>query len=220
MGLQSQYFLYICALVNNNQNKVKKGLKLFGILGMATVLFYGCNKPATTSSESNSTGTTASTGDLKVAFVYTDSVINKYDYFVKKSEEITEKGKKFEGELQSRAQGFEREVSNFQQSANTMTQNQALAKQDELGKKQQNLITYRDNLMQELSIDESNLYNEVYIQVQDYLKVYAEENSLDVILSYTRGGAVWYASDALDLTESVIEGLNKKYNSSSTDTAK
>ena len=220
MGLQSQYFLYICALVNNNQNKVKKGLKLFGILGMATVLFYGCNKPATTSSESNSTGTTSSTGDLKVAFVYTDSVINKYDYFVKKSEEITEKGKKFEGELQSRAQGFEREVSNFQQSANTMTQNQALAKQDELGKKQQNLITYRDNLMQELSIDESNLYNEVYIQVQDYLKVYAEENSLDVILSYTRGGAVWYASDALDLTESVIEGLNKKYNSSSTDTAK
>ena len=126
--MQSQYFLYICALVNNNQNKVKKGLKLFGILGMATVLFYGCNKPATTSSESNSTGTTASTGDLKVAFVYTDSVINKYDYFVKKSEEITEKGKKFEGELQSRAQGFEREVSNFQQSANTMTQNQALAK--------------------------------------------------------------------------------------------
>ncbi len=184
------------------------------------MLFYGCNQPATTSTEGETTSTIGSTGELKVAFVYTDSVINKYDYFVKKSEEITEKGKKFEGELQSRAQGFEREVANFQQSANTMTQNQALAKQDELGKKQQNLMTYRDNLMQELSVDEANLYNEVYTEVQDFLKTYAQENSLDVILSYTRGGAVWYASDAMDLTKEVIEGLNKKYNTNSTDSVK
>ncbi|WP_317194623.1 OmpH family outer membrane protein [Algoriphagus halophilus] len=199
---------------------MKKGLKLFGILGLATVLFYGCNQPAATSSEGSTPATTTASGDLKVAFVYTDSVINKYEYFVKKSEEITEKGKKFEGELQSRAQGFEREVANFQQSANSMTQNQALAKQDELGKKQQNLMTYRDNLMQELSVDEANLYNEVYTQVQEYLDNYAKENSLDVILSYTRGGAVWYASDAMDVTNAVIEGLNKKYNSTSTDSAK
>lgn len=217
--MQNQYFLYICALVNYNENKVKKGLRLFGIIGIATLLFYGCNQPAT-STEAETTATSGSSGDLKVAFVYTDSVINKYDYFVKKSEEITDKGKKFEGELQSRAQGFEREVANFQQSANTMTQNQAMAKQDELGQKQQNLITYRDNLMQELSVDEANLYNEVYTQVQDYLKTYAQENSLDVILSYTRGGAVWYASDAMDLTNSVIEGLNKKYNSAQTDSVK
>ncbi|MBN3519051.1 OmpH family outer membrane protein [Algoriphagus lutimaris] len=193
---------------------------MFGILGLATVLFYGCNQPAATSSEGSTPATTTASGDLKVAFVYTDSVINKYEYFVKKSEEITEKGKKFEGELQSRAQGFEREVANFQQSANSMTQNQALAKQDELGKKQQNLMTYRDNLMQELSVDEANLYNEVYTQVQEYLDNYAKENSLDVILSYTRGGAVWYASDAMDVTNAVIEGLNKKYNSTSTDSAK
>ncbi|SIN76659.1 OmpH family outer membrane protein [Algoriphagus halophilus] len=199
---------------------MKKGLKLFGILGLATVLFYGCNQPAATSSEGSTPETTTASGDLKVAFVYTDSVINKYEYFVKKSEEITEKGKKFEGELQSRAQGFEREVANFQQSANSMTQNQALAKQDELGKKQQNLMTYRDNLMQELSVDEANLYNEVYTQVQEYLDNYAKENSLDVILSYTRGGAVWYASDAMDVTKAVIDGLNKKYNSTSTDSAK
>lgn len=199
---------------------MKKGLKLFGILGLATMLFYGCNQPATTSTEGETTSAKGAAGELKVAFVYTDSVINKYDYFVKKSEEITEKGKKFEGELQSRAQGFEREVANFQQSANTMTQNQALAKQDELGKKQQNLMTYRDNLMQELSVDEANLYNEVYTQVQDYLKTYAQANSLDVILSYTRGGAVWYASDAMDLTNEVIEGLNKKYNSTSADSTK
>ncbi|WP_193352724.1 OmpH family outer membrane protein [Algoriphagus machipongonensis] len=199
---------------------MKKGFKMFGVLGLATALFYSCNQPAAQKTEGEGTTTTVSSGDLKVAFVFTDSVINKYDYFVKKSEEITEKGQKFETELQSRAQGFEREVANFQQSANNMTQNQALAKQDELGKKQQNLMSYRDNLMQELSVDEANLYNEVYTKVQDYLKQYAADNSLDIILSYTRGGAVWYANDAMDVTEKVIEGLNSSYNETAVDSVK
>ncbi len=201
---------------------MKKGLKLFGVLGLASVLFYGCDKAGTPTSavESNKDASVEEIGNFKVAYVYTDSVINKFDYFKKKSEEITEKGKKFEGDLQSRARGFEQEVANFQQTGGNMTPNQQRAKQDELMKKEQNLMTYRDNLMQELSTDESTLYTEVYDQVQKYMKKYAESNGLDVILSYTRGGAVWYATDVLDVTGSVIEGLNKDYNASASDTSK
>lgn len=199
---------------------MKKGLKLIGVLGLATVLFYGCDKKGTASSEGEASSELAQSGDIKVAFVYTDSVINKFDFFKKKSAEITEKGKKFEGDLQSRAKGFEQEVANFQQTASTMTMNQARAKEEELVKKEQNLMTYRNNLMQELSTDESALYSEVYDQVQKFMKDYAKTNKLDVVLSYTRGGAVWYASDAIDVTASVIEGLNKQYNAAPADTAK
>lgn len=199
---------------------MKKGLKLIGVLGLATVLFYGCDKKGTASSEGEASSELAQSGDIKVAFVYTDSVINKFDFFKKKSAEITEKGKKFEGDLQSRAKGFEQEVANFQQTASSMTMNQARAKEEELVKKEQNLMTYRNNLMQELSTDESALYSEVYDQVQKFMKDYAKTNKLDVVLSYTRGGAVWYASDAIDVTASVVEGLNKQYNAAPADTAK
>lgn len=217
--LQIQYFLYICALVIYNIIKVKKGLKLIGVLGLATVLFYGCDKKTAATSEGETSTVLAQDGELKVAFVYTDSVINKFDYFKKKSAEITEKGKKFEGDLQSRAKGFEQEVANFQQTASTMTMNQARAKEEELVKKEQNLVTYRDNLMRELSTDESGLYSDVYDQVQKYMKDYATTNKIDVILSYTRGGAVWYATDAIDVTSSVIDGLNKQFNAAPADTA-
>lgn len=199
---------------------MKKGLKLIGVLGLATVLFYGCDKKGTASSAGEASSELAQSGDIKVAFVYTDSVINKFDFFKKKSAEITEKGKKFEGDLQSRAKGFEQEVANFEQTASTMTMNQARAKQEDLVKKEQNLMTYRNNLMQELSTDESALYSEVYDQVQKFMKDYAKTNNIDVVLSYTRGGAVWYASEAIDVTASVIEGLNKQYNAAPADTAK
>lgn len=183
------------------------------MLGLASV-FYSCDQKTTAeSSATPSAGEGMSAADMKVAYVYTDSVINKYDFFKKKSEEITEKGKRFEGDLQSRARGFEQEVATFQQTGGNMTPNQQRAKQEELMQKEQNLMTYRNNLMQELSTDESALYNEVFEQVQTYLKEYAEVNGLDLILSYTRGGAIWYATDAIDVTASVVEGLNKKYNS-------
>lgn len=198
---------------------MKKGLKLIGVLGLATVLFYGCDKKGTASSEGEASSEIAQSGDIKIAFIYTDSVINKFDFFKKKSAEITEKGKKFEGDLQSRAKGFEQEVANFEQTASTMTMNQARAKQEDLVKKEQNLMTYRNNLMQELSTDESALYSEVYDQVQKFMKEYAKTNNIDVVLSYTRGGAVWYASEAIDVTASVIEELNKEYNANPTPAA-
>lgn len=199
---------------------MKKGLKLIGVLGLAAVLFYGCDKKGTASSEGGTTSELAQSGDIKIAFVYTDSVINKFEFFIKRSAEITEKGKKFEGDLQSRAKGFEQEVANFQQTASTMTMNQARAKEEELVKKEQNLVSYRDNIMKELSSDESTLYSEVYDQVQKFMKSYANENKLDIVLSYTRGGGVWYANDAIDVTSSVIERLNKQYNAAPADTAK
>jgi outer membrane protein len=191
---------------------VKKGLKFIGVLTLATVLFYSCGQKTETASGDSTSAERVAAGDMKVAFVYTDSVINKYEFFKKKSEEITEKGKKFDADLQSRAKGFEQEVATFQQTGGNMTQNQIRAKQDELVQKEQNLMTYRNNLMQELSADEQKLLNDVYEQVQTYMQEYAKEKGIDIILSYTRGGAMWYATDAIDVTQSVIEGLNKKYN--------
>jgi outer membrane protein len=149
--------------------------------------------------------------DLKIAFVYTDSVINNYDFFKEKSEEITEKGKKLDLDLQTRAKVFEEELAMFQKTGGSLSENQIRAKQDELMQKEQNLISYRDKLMKELSEDESKLLNIVYDQVQEYMKEYAEKNDIDLILSYTRGGAIWFAIDAMDVTKSVIERLNWKY---------
>ncbi len=191
---------------------MRKIFTRFVVLALVAVGVYSCGEKSDSAGADGSSKGGVAAGDLKIAFVHTDSVINKYDFFKKKSEEITEKGKKLDLDLQARAKGFEQEVAMFQQTGGSLTQNQIRAKQDELMQKEQNLISYRNNLMQELSTDESKLLNDVYEQVQEYMKEYAKENGIDLILSHTRGGAIWYATDAIDLTKSVTEGLNKKYN--------
>lgn len=192
---------------------MKKITKVIGGVGLATIIFFSCNNPDNSNSTSSvSEGSSLENmGDLKIAYIETDSVITKFDFYKKMSEDITEKGKKFESELSTRAKGFEQEVANFQQTASSMTMNQARAKEEELVTKERNLMTYRDNLMQELSADETKLYSEVYDKIQEFLTQYAEERDLDMILSYTRGGAVWYSKKALNITEEVVTALNKKF---------
>ncbi|MFC0262165.1 OmpH family outer membrane protein [Fontibacter flavus] len=192
---------------------MKKLAKVLGFLGIAAITFSSCNQQGQSgaaASDAESSNELSIT-DLKIAYVLTDSVISKFDFYKEKSEEITEKGRKYESELSNRARGFEQEVANFEQTASSMTMNQARAKQEDLMKKERNLVTYRDNLMQELSADESKLYSDVYDMIQEYLTSYAEEKDLEMILSYTRGGAVWYSKKSLDVTDEVVEGLNKKY---------
>lgn len=191
---------------------MKKLSKVLGVLGFATLLFSACNNPGTTSTPSTDGDTIAevSISDLKIAYILTDSVIANFDLFKEQSGLITEKSKKFENELGSRSRGFQQEVSNFEQTANSMTPNQARAKQEDLMQKERNLVTYRDNLMQELQADEAKLYSDVIDQIQEFLTEYAKDNNLEMILSYTRGGAIWYSNKSLDITTNVTAGLNAK----------
>lgn len=187
--------------------KITTIISTIAIVGMFAV---ACNSTSPGEEVSN-VADEVDIADLKVAYIVTDSVINNFVYFKEKSAEIAEKGKKYEGELTNRARGFEQEVQNFQSSASSMTINQARAKEEELVTKERNLVAFRENIMQELSADETKLYNDVYDMIQEYLNGYAAENDLEMILSYTRGGGVWYANNTLDITDSVVKGINEDY---------
>ncbi|WP_375586235.1 OmpH family outer membrane protein [Cyclobacterium xiamenense] len=189
---------------------MKKITTIISALAVAGLVAVACNPSAPEGEVSVSTED-VDISDLKVAYIVTDSVINNFTYFKEQSAAIAEKGKKYEGELTNRARGFEQEVQNFQNTANSMTINQQRAKQEELVTKERNLVTYRENIMQELSADENKLYNEVYDMIQEYLNTYAAENDLEMILSYTRGGGVWYANKSLDITDAVVKGINEDY---------
>jgi outer membrane protein len=189
---------------------VRKVSTIISSIAFLGLLIGACNTPATDESTSGEESE-VDISDLKVAYIVTDSVINNFEYFKEKSAEIAEKGNKYQSELTNRAQGFEKEVASFQSSNANMTMNQARAKQEELMAKEKNLMTFRENIMTELSADETKLYNDVYDMIQVYLNDYAANNDLEMILSYTRGGGVWYANKTLDITDDVVAGINEDY---------
>lgn len=180
-------------------------------VGVLYVLhFSDSNSPA--QAEEEVVTSAAVPGNFQVAYVNSDSLLQNYDYFKDKAEELEAKRAKLEAEYTNRAKGLQNEINDFQQNAPNMTIAQAKAVEENLTKKQQNLIRYQQTLQQQLMGEESKVNNELYDKVASYLEQYGKKNNYQLVLTYTKGSGVLYANDSLNITEQVINGLNEEYN--------
>ncbi|WMN11243.1 OmpH family outer membrane protein [Marivirga salinae] len=150
--------------------------------------------------------------NVAIAYVHSDSLLANYDFMKDIESELGELSQKYEKEYQNRAQGLQNEINDFQRTAQNLTVAQGKALEENLMKKQQNLRVYQEDLSRKLRQKEAELNNELYKTISDYLKEYGDANNLQLVLTYSRGSDVLYANDGLEITNEVIDGLNKAYN--------
>lgn len=149
--------------------------------------------------------------DYSVAYINSDSVLRNYDYFKEKQEELQKKTEQLEADYKNRAQGLQAELNDYQRNINNLTIGQAKAVEENLMKKQQNLRMYQENLSQQLLKQESEINRELYEKVTSFLDGYSKKNGLQLVVKYNQGSDVLYASDSMNITDAVIEGLNTAY---------
>lgn len=158
----------------------------------------------------------ASSSDLKVAYINSDTVLKYYEYFKVNRGKLESKQKKLEQDLRNRAQSLQNDYEAYQRNLSNLTIGQAKAIEEDLGKKQQNLEMYRQSLGQELMTEEQKMTLELYGKVTTYLKKYGEENGLQVVLKYDPSSDLLFGGDSLDITKQVIDGLNADYKAEAT----
>ncbi len=165
--------------------------------------------------------TSVTPGDLKLAYINSDSVLKYYDFFKVNREKLEAKGKKLDQELRGRAQGLQNDYESYQRNLGSLTIGQAKAIEEDLTKKQQNLRMYQESLSQELSTEEGKMNVELYGKITDFLKKYGEEKGIQLVLKFDPTSDVLYGGVHLDITQDVIAGLNETYKSEqATTTAK
>lgn len=150
-------------------------------------------------------------GELKVAYINSDTVLEHYDYLKASAEVLEAKKKKVEQDYINRAQSLQNEIAAYQRNMNNMTVGQVRAVEEDLGKKQQNLQLYEQSLTQELMNDQAKLNKELYERVTAFLKKYGAERGLHIVLKLDTSSDVLYGIEALDITQDVINGLNTAY---------
>jgi len=150
-----------------------------------------------------------------IAYVNIDSVIFKFDMFTDRREELITKQKSAEAELNSKGTQYEKGIKDYQDKVNKGLITRATATQMEqsLTQQQQDLITLRDNLQSNL-MEEEQVMNR---QILEYITKFLEENkslyNYKYILGKSFGGVVLYADSTLDISQTVIDAINRKYQS-------
>lgn len=161
----------------------------------------------------SSATSTITPGDLKMAYINSDTVLKYYDFFKVNRGKLEDKSKKLDQELRSRAQGLQNDYESYQRNVGSLTIGQAKAIEEDLAKKQQNLRMYQESLSQELSGEEGKMNVELYGKITTYLKKYGEEKGIQLVLKFDPTSDVLYGVSGLDITQDVIAGLNESYKS-------
>lgn len=182
-------------------------LNIVLIIAVGVLYYLQFNTPEKESTEPNILNAT----EYSVAYINSDSVLEKYDYFKKLQEDLQAKSQKLEKEYQNRAQGLQKEVTDYQRNINNLTIGQAKALEEDLMKKQQNLRMYQESLSQQLMQEQAKINEDLYKRVTKFLKEYSEKRGLELVVKYNQGSDVLYANDSMNITHSVIDGLNDEY---------
>jgi len=178
------------------------------LLVAVAVLFYlhfAGSKPASSTAESGFTG------DLKVAFINSDSVLKHYDYFEASGKVFDEKRNKLEQEYRNRAIGLQNEITSYQRNVSSMTMGQVKAVEEDLGKKQQNLQLYQQSLGQQLEEEQVKMQRELYERITTFLKKYGAEQGYNIVFKYDVSSDILFAGEALNISDAVTKGLNDEY---------
>lgn len=147
---------------------------------------------------------------LQLRYVNSDSIWSKYDFVDEMRENLAQKQKEYQSDLERRVKTFEKEVMDFQQNAQTMSQFEGQEKQKELIAKEQELSRLQEDLSVKLMEMEDKMKRNLRKNILTYLKRYRNEK-VDVILDFSTNSSVLMIDDSLNLTQEVLNGLNEEY---------
>jgi len=150
----------------------------------------------------------------RTVYVQVDSLLKNYEFFKDTRKELENKNFQLENELTTKGRSLQNEVAFFQQKAQTMTPDQARSTEAQLMKKQQDLVAYRDQSAQALGMEEARKNEELYKNIRAYIEKYNKENGYEYVLGYSLGGGILFANPSLDVTQKILDGLNKEYKGS------
>ncbi len=180
-------------------------MKQLAIILLSAALFTACKQESTGGNGGQSAG--------RIVYVNTDTLLNNYELYKDVVKEFQNRQFALENDLQKKSESFQNEVALFQRriQAGGMTQQQAETTQQQLAKKEQDILMYRDNAAAGLAQDQATRTDEILNKIQEYLAKFNEDDKYDMVIGYSKGGGVLYAKDNLEITQEVLEGLNKEY---------
>lgn len=146
------------------------------------------------------------------AYVDLNVLIEKYDRTAVVREELKGKTEKLNSNVDSLMSDWKKEIQSYEKERSSMSKKEIELKQELLGNKQQQINNYQQAIQKQIQEEDQKATQTVVNDINDYVKEYGKKKDYSVILGATGNGNVMFADDAINLTDKVLEGLNKEFN--------
>ena len=184
---------------------------IFSALAIAAMM-VSCNNASPKMDEQPAAGNGSGEG-MKIAYVEVDSLMTQYDFAKDYSVTLQKKSNNARNTLTQKGNALQAAVNNFQQKINNngfQSREQAASVQAAIERQQRDLQELQARLEGELANETAKFNEALRDSLQNFLKDYNADKHFDLILSKA-GDNILMADKRFDITQDVINGLNKRY---------
>ena len=191
-------------------NFIKHYSKLALIAALVLMSATSCNekKPAETPKPANG----AALENLKIRYIDEDSIMANYNLAKDINEAMLRRQNQFDAAQKQRGNEINKFGNAMQQKYQNnqyLTEEAFNADQAKLQKMQADAENYLANLQQSIQNELNQSQIQLLDSIDNFLKDYAKKKGFDMVL---RKSATLFIDEKYDVTNEVVEGLNKRYN--------
>lgn len=146
--------------------------------------------------------------DKFMYYVNTDSIWENYELRKQLDQQLVEKKAQYQREIETRIRSLQDDYESLQAQAQTMGKIQLQVAQNNLLKKEESIAKYRESLEIKLMEEEQQFRQDLREKIVSYIKENTGNLDYDYIMGYSGSGPLLLANDSLNLTESIVDGLN------------
>lgn len=179
-----------------------------------STIMVSCNNESPKMDEKPAVAEETSTG-MKIAYVEVDSLMTQYNFAKEYSVTLQKKSNNARNTLTQKGNQLQAAINNFQQKVNNnafTSREQAASQQTAIERQQRDLQELQGRLEGELANETTKFNEALRDSLQNFLKAYNKDKKYDMILSKA-GDNILLAEKKYDITQDVINGLNKRYKS-------
>lgn len=190
-------------------------MSLLALIGVGILLF---KQPANQKHKTvinttrDSTGKEVIVAGARIAYVDMDSLENNYTYYKNKNAEITKEEDNLDSELEREYTALQNDMMAFQKKAESggfTSQADGEAAQQGLVMRQNALESKRKTKGSQLGKKREDFTKEIYSNIKNEVKKYAEEKDYDYVVYVQKEGAIVCNNDDLNITADIITLMNE-----------
>ena len=150
---------------------------------------------------------------IRIVYFDIDTVMYRYKLAIDINKEMISKEARISATLDSKRKRIEDEVAQFEYRCNTKTctdEQSFIREREKIMRKEQEYIKLRDELFSELERENQARLKELRDSISNFVFEHNKIKGYDFILTKI-GDNIFYANQALDITQDIVDGLNKRY---------
>jgi outer membrane protein len=145
-----------------------------------------------------------------IVYINTDTLLEHYDFYKNMKSDLEKKQETIDALIETRGKQLETEINSYREKAATMGEADRGKEEERLGKKQEDLVQMRKEMLAGLSKEEDKMNDSLHNSLISCLKDFNKGKNYKFILGYQKGGGILLAEDSLNITKQVIDVINRK----------